>query len=143
MDGLEYGWPIIYLPFSVRSLCTCSIEPDFTDLAIIRQKFSQLPYEECIICRRITIAFSIPVPRRQIDTEFHSIFTTCLAKLPDNISFTIFPWRILHGIFCSLSLPQAETVMMLRCQDRHPEPCILEAFHPLTAVKCRRIEKFG
>ena len=80
------------------AIISCStlrpIKPGLEDRTVICQKFTELVAEILHICRSAIIGM-ISVPRREIHTEFQSIFPAGICQFSDHIALSIFPRGVL------------------------------------------------
>ena len=63
MDSAQNAIPVIFLFLSVRTFTIGTVKPYFVYFAIVGQQFCKLFYEEAVISRRISVAFSVSIPR--------------------------------------------------------------------------------
>ena len=135
------GIPVVDLFPAVGALAVGAVEPHFVHLAVVAQQLGQLPDEEAVIGLRIAVAGGVPVPRREVDAEFHSVALAGVAHLADHVATALPPRRRGHRMARGLRRPEAEAVVVLGREDHHAEAGLFERPDPLVGIECRRIEQ--
>ena len=127
-------------PSAVRSAvpsvaAVSAVEPYLADIAVIRHKFIPL-IVEIIDIRRMSIIGAIPVPRREICTEFKTIFTARLLGRADYIEVPVLSGYGRHRIILVvLRRPETESVMMFRYKNYSLNPAVGHRLDPLLGIE--------
>ena len=134
--------PIIHLLLAVRPFAACTVKPLLKHMAIAAKSMLQCLYEHIVIfvC---SVMWVVPVPWRYVDAEFKIIFTAGLRQLLQDVTLSILPWTLGHGVAADRVRPKAETVMMLGCDDDSLHAGSFGYRCPLAAIKSGRIEDLG
>ena len=141
LDRLIKGIPVVHLLLSVRAFTVYTVEPHLMHLTVIGQQLCKLFDKELIVFRRITVAGSITIPRRQVYTEFHAILGTCITKFTYHVTLAVLPRRRSNRMRSRLGWPQAEAVVMLGCKKYHLEATLFQGAYPLVSIQFCRIEQ--
>ena len=137
VDSLMEKRPVIDLSLSTSALSAGTIEPLLEDIPVTSQGIFKRLHINFIIFFR-PICRVIPVPRGNIDAEFQSVLTAGIGKFPEDIPIPIPPGAVRHSMTAHRIRPQAESVVMLPCDDNTLHPRSLCRTRPLPAVKvCR------
>ena len=139
--GRVEEWPVIDLFLAVRSFSAGSVKPLLEDRTVISQSMLQRLYIYIVVLV-CTIMRIMSVPWRNINSEFNTIFPAGIGKFLQDITFAIFPAALGHGVSAVWIRPQAESVMMLTCNDDTFHTRRLGNGCPLTAIHSSRIEQF-
>ena len=83
----------------------------------------------------------VSVPRREIDSELHSILIAGFPEFFHNVSLSVLPRRRGYGMFGGGRRPKAESIVVFRRQKHHFKSGIFKAAHPLFGIQFRRVEK--
>ena len=134
--------PVIDLYFTVRTLTASAVEPLLEHMSVVSQRRLQR-LDEYIIILISTVMRIIPVPWRNIDTELKAILTACLRQVLQDIALSVSPRTLRHGMTTDRIWPQAESVVMLCCDDDALHAGSLGDRSPLSTVHLSRVEQFG
>ena len=87
--------------------------------------------------------YLIQIGRRQVDTQFQSIFPARSRKFFHDIAFPILISSRHDTVFGITALPQYESVMMLGCKDDHLHTGGLHGLTPLVGIQGLQIKDLG
>ena len=85
----------------------------------------------------------VSVPRRDIDSESHIVFTAGIGKFLQDVALAVFPGALRHCMTAYRIRPEAESVVMLSGDDDAFHTCCLCDRDPLSAIKGGRVEYVG
>ena len=109
--------------------------------AIVGQQLGQLFDKEFVVAGRVTVTFSVTIPRREIHTKLHTILRTGVTQFLHHVTLSILPGRRSNRMFCGLGRPQAETVVMFGRQQYHLETGFLQLANPLFGIQIGGVEQ--
>ena len=80
------------------------------------------------------------VPRREVNSEFQTVFLACLGEFSYHITFTILIRCVADAVICGACRPEAEAVVMFGCNDDSFHARSNQGSCPLFAIQFLRIE---
>ena len=111
-----------------------TVEPDFEQFTVIGTKLGNLFQEHVGHIGARGIVFVAGIPRRQIYTEFHTIFFTGFGEEFGNIDLRTYPATVRHTEIGALGRPQTETIVVLADNHGPFHTGSVHRFYPLVAI---------
>ena len=136
-------WEVVFLLLSVRPLAAGAVEPDLVDGSVSGQEFAKLVPEELVVFGGVPVGWLIPIPGGEVEADTDVLLSQGIDDFPDDISFAIPPGGVFDTVPGELGWPEAESIMVLGCEDEQFHSGILEHFGPLVGVKISGVEEFG
>ena len=113
----------------------CAVKPHFKLVIAILGEFFALLYEHSVYVVLCAVILTVSVPRRNIETVFHSEFAGRFAKHLGNVGLSAVIGTVAYVMRCGGCGPEAKTVVVFHNGNAAFHPRFLTCREPLLGIR--------